>query len=491
MGFSSMLFLLLFLPVTLAGYYIVNDRIKNIFLLIVSLVFYMCGGVSSILILLGSILFNYVCALILDNLCKGKASRRLMLIVALAGNIGLLCTYKYLPYTLSLVNRIGGLDLAAPNWALPLGISFFTFSSLSYVLDIFFGSSKADKNILNVALYITFFPKMVSGPIVKWNDFQSQLRDRRFVFDNFYDGVKRFIVGLGKKALIADILGTVVEKAFDRGDLSSLSAVNAWLGILCYLVQLYFDFSGYSDMAVGLGKMFGFRLDENFNYPYVSKSVVEYWARWHITLGTWVKHYLYTPVFRALSKRKNKKTGKKLSPKICDYIALLVSWIIIGSWHGAGVKFFVYGLYYFAFILGERIFDNYKKKRAKAGDPVRMNFFVKNVLPHIYLIFVVIFGQVLFRSNNFMSSFSYYGAMFGAGSADASLLMSGNLLILMAAAAVLSTPVIPRLKQAAEKSRAGSMIYLIAESLVLIAILIAAISFSTRSSYNPFIYANF
>lgn len=495
MAFSTLTFLVIFLPLSLIGYYLINNKIKNIFLLIVSLLFYICGGAASLPVLAGSTLFNYIIALIMDRACRTKITKRIAMISAVTVNIGLLFCFKYLSYVISASAAIFDTGISAPSWSMPLGISFFTFSSISYILDIYFGTSKSEKNLLDVALFITFFPKMISGPIVKWNTFQSQLADRKFSLDTLSNGVVRFIIGLGKKVIIADTIGVMADYAFNRDNFSELSVLAAWFGVLAYLIQLYFDFSGYSDMAIGIGKMFGFTIDENFDYPYVSKSVVEYWARWHITLGTWLKNYLYTPIFRSLSKKKNSAGKKKFSIKACDTIALLVTWIIIGEWHGAGLKFLIYGLYYFLFILLERKSDNYKKKRAKEGNPVKENFFIKSFLPHIYLIVVVIFGQLLFRANSLSDAFGYLGAMFGMSGAFTSvpdMYYVSQYVLIFFIGVLFSIPWL-RISKIPQKIE-GTYLGLICDNvgkLLLLGILIVSVAFTVGSTYNAFIYFNF
>lgn len=494
MVFSSFTFLLIFLPICLAGYYLINTKLRNIFLLIMSLAFYAWGDVRSLPILAGSIAANYVFALLIDKFKEKKAIAKLLMIIAAVCNVGLLCAFKYLTFAVNNINLIPGINITAPEWAMPLGISFFTFSALSYILDVYFQSVSAEKNILNTALYISFFPKLISGPIVKWSSFEAQIRERKFSVDMMTDGVKRFIVGLGKKVIISDTIGVIADMVFDNTEFSGVSVVMAWTGVICYLIQLYFDFSGYSDMAVGIGKMFGFTLDENFDYPYAAKTAADFWARWHITLGTWVKHYIYTPVFRAISKKKNKKTGKKFSMKTCDYCGLIVTWLIIGIWHGAGYKFIVYGMYYCFFIIMERAFDNYKKKRAKSDKPIKMNYFTEHILPHIYLFFVICFGQMLFRSNSLTLSFEHLKAMLGlAGNSfadPASLYWVGENLVLIIIGVVLSLPVVPYIK-AHLKNGAVQNVYAIAETVILAAVLIMSVCFISITSYDPFIYFNF
>lgn len=498
--FSSFIFLLIFLPITILVYYVIPSKYtigRNVVLLIASLVFYAWGDLYSLPILAGSILLNYVFALVIGKSQKPALSKA-MVIIMLVFNVGLLFAFKYLSYTLKTVMRIiPAIQFEAPNWVLPLGISFFTFSAISYVLDVYFQASQAEKNVLNVALFISFFPKMVSGPIMKWEDFQKQLTDRRADMDTIVQGVQRFIIGLGKKVIISDTIGYVADCAFRTEGFSELSVLFAWFGVVAYIIQLYFDFSGYSDMAIGIGKLFGFNIDENFDYPLTAKSIAGFWATWHITLGTWVKHYIYTPVFRALSKKRNKKTGKRLNVRVCDYIALIVSWLIIGPWHGAGPKFIIYGLYNCVFILLERIFDNYKKKRKKAGKPIKENFFLDSVLPHVYFAIVIIFGQMIFRSDSLIASWGYFTAMIGAaGNAfvnSVGISYMQQYAIILVVGLLLSFPWgrLFKTKVLSKCPEKAVFAFDIAYKIALVGVLVLSIAFMFGNTYNPFIYMQF
>ena len=494
MVFSSLIFLLLFFPLSLAGYYIVPKKAKNLFLLLASLFFYSWGAFHTLPIFLLSIVGNYLFALAVEKTLRNKVLCRIVVTVMLVANITVLISFKYLAFLFKFVNRIPHVDLPVPNWALPLGISFFTFSALSYVLDVYFQTSKAEKNLFNVALYISFFPKLISGPLMQWTDFQAQLEDRKFNFDQFSDGLSRFIVGLAKKIIIADSIAGFADYVFNSTNFASVSILLAWLGVIAYLIQLYFDFSGYSDMAVGLGKMFGFTISENFDYPYVAKSVTEFWGkRWHVTLGTWVNHYIYTPVFRALSK-KNPKTGKKRQTKTCDYIALLVSWCIIGPWHGAGLSYLAYGLYFCAFIMLERMYDNFKKKRKKLGNPVSWGCFMGRVMPHIYIVFVVSVGLLIFRANSLSFGIKHFMALFGL--LGNSLINVGDSFYMLHYAVLLFTgivfaiPVVPFIRSKLIGCLSSGAYALIAK-LTLLILLVVSIAFAAGNTYKSFIYFNF
>lgn len=494
MVFSSLVFVLIFLPLSLAGYYLVPKKIKNLFLLFASLVFYSWGGFHTLPIFLASIFGNYLFALAIEKTLQKKSLCKFIVIVMLSANIGLLVAFKYLTFMLKFVNRIPHLSIAVPEWALPLGISFFTFSALSYVLDVYFEATKAEKNILNVALYISFFPKLISGPLMQWSDFHSQLENRKFDFEQFTGGLERFIVGFAKKTIIADSIALFADLVFNSPNFSSVSVFLAWFGVIAYLIQLYFDFSGYSDMAVGLGKMFGFTINENFNYPYVSKNITEFWGtRWHISLGTWVNHYIYTPVFRAVSK-KNPSTGKKLKTKYCDYIALIVSWCIIGPWHGAGLSYLAYGLYFCALIFFERLYEGYKKNRKKAGKPIIGNFFTRRILPHIYVFFAVSFGFLIFRANSLSAASKHFMALFGLAKNsvfnEIDTFYFAHYILLTLTGVVFSMPVVPALKKKLE-SKISPLVLNLITKIILLGLLIVSISFAVGNTYKAFIYFNF
>lgn len=492
MAFSSLVFLLIFFPLVIGAYHIVPQRLKNVFLLLASLFFYAWGGFHALPLFVASMVANYCFALLIGKYLQRERLCRLIVVFAIAANVALLVAFKYLGFILKCVNAATGLSLPAPGWALPLGISFFTFSALSYILDVYFGAAKAEKNFFHVALYLAFFPKLVSGPIMQWSAFRSQLDSRSCTVEQFSAGLKRFIVGLAKKLVVADSLASFADFIFDRNDFASVSALLAWFGVIVYIVQLYYDFSGYSDMAVGLGKMLGFTVDENFNYPFASKRIAEYWGRWHITLGTWVKHYIYTPVFRALNVR-SKRTGKKRDAKYCDYAALLVSWCIIGPWHGAGFHYLAYGLFYCAFIIIERVWDNYKKKRAKAGKPLRWNPAIAACCSHLYFFVVLCIGQMLFRANSLTLAYKQLRAMFGLGASgfanatDAFYVSIYLPLILMGIIGGL--PLIPFLRK--KLASWDGMLRAVLSAILHIALLLLSVAFAVGNTYKAFIYFNF
>ena len=413
MALSTPIFLFVFLPFALAGYYLIKIKFSKIFLLIISLLFYAWGEPVFVLVLCASIFVNYILALLIDRFQQRQFAPRFLIVLSLVCNVGLLFVFKYLATTIKGINFVSGSHFTVLSLTLPLGISFFTFRAISYMLDVYFQTSKAQKNILNVALYISFFPQLMMGPILKYRDFEQQIQNHECTLDKFSGGAKRFITGFAKKVILADSIGIIVDKAFGQPT-GNLPVLLGWLGIIAYLFQLYYDFSGYTDMAIGLSNMFGFDCAENFDYPYIAKSIGEFWRRWHITLGAWLKDYLYTPTFRIIMTKKIPFTQTTFSIQQCDIIALFVTWVVCGMWHGAGIKFLVYGMYYFVFIAGERLLQARKKRITKEK---RLTKHEESKLEaagaHIYALIAITFGQLIFRSSSLSSALSYAGSMFG------------------------------------------------------------------------------
>lgn len=491
MAFSSIVFLLLFLPISVFGYYVVDFKYKNFFLLIISILFYVWGGSLTFPILLISIILNYIFALLIQKFQTNKYLSKTIIIIMLVVNIGVLFVFKYLDFTIININYLFHLNIISPHWSLPLGISFFTFSAISYVLDVYFGVTNAEKNFFNVALYILFFPKIISGPIVKWEDFNRQISNREISSEKIAKGLERFIIGFAKKVIVSDSIASFVDLTFNSSYLKDNSILISWMAVFGYLIQLYYDFSGYSDMAIGIAKLFGFDLAENFNYPYISKRVSEFWARWHISLGTWIKHYIYTPVFRSLSKKKIKKTGKRYSIKKCDYIALFISWVVTGIWHGAGYKFIIWGMFQFIFILFERIFDDFSKKHKNAKKI--QNLFLVHIFPHLYFLFVISIGQMIFRSNNLIQACKYFLSLFGLNNNpiynDIDLFYLKQYLIIIIIGCIFSIPIIPFVKNNINIKN-GKLLF-IGKKIIIICLLFISLGFTVGNTYKAFIYFNF
>jgi len=398
MLFSSPIFIFLFLPVVLTVYLLLpHVKVRNIWLLLMSLVFYAWGEIGFIFLLLASTAMNYVLGLWVDR-SQNITSRKLAVTAAVIVNIGLLAFFKYADFAVgtfnSLLDLAGIAPLKAPHLLLPIGISFFTFHALSYVIDIYRRKWKAAADPKDVALYIFFFPQMIAGPILRWSAIGPQLAERVVNFDKFAEGVRRFIGGLAKKVLIANTVAVPADQIFAL-PANELSSLLAWFGLLCYTLQIYFDFSGYSDMAIGMGKMFGFTFMENFNFPYVSESVREFWRRWHISLSTWFRDYLYIPL-----------GGNRVS-ELRTCLNLIVVFFLCGLWHGASLTFVIWGLYHGLFLALER--TRFSKLLAKFPRPLR----------HAYAILVVMMGWVVFRADSFTAAKNFLTTLVGVANATA------------------------------------------------------------------------
>lgn len=387
MVFSSMFFMCVFLPVVFILHCVLPGiRMKNALLLLASVFFYAYGEPVYIILLFISTLLNYFCA----RLIEGSRYKKGVLILAVICNLGILIVFKYTDFILGTVNGLLGLNLPLPQIRMPIGISFFTFQAMSYVIDVYRGTTKAQKNYAKVLLYISFFPQLIAGPIVKYHDVAEQISCRTVTFDKVAYGVKRFIIGLAKKMLIANTLGAVADKIFAQ-PVEQFDTLTAWIGAIAYTLQLYYDFSGYSDMAIGLGSIFGFKFLENFNYPYISKSITEFWRRWHISLSTWFKEYLYIPLGgNRVSQRRN-------------LFNLFVVFLATGIWHGASWNFVFWGLWHGIFIIFEKITGWHKRS---GGLKI-------NIAQHLYTIFAFVIGWVMFRADNMAYACEYIKNMFG------------------------------------------------------------------------------
>ncbi len=356
MVFSSMVFLLYFLPFTLAGYYLLNPKLRNIFLLIVSLVFYAWGEIGFLPIMLISIFVNYLFGLLVDKYRKNKPAAYTVLSLMSVWNIGLFFIYKYLNFAIENINFLFGFSLPLSDFTLPIGISFFTFQAMSYVIDVYRENGDVQKNPLNVALYITFFPQLIAGPIVRYQTVAEQIKSRSVSIDDLLVGTKRFIIGLGKKVILSNQIAIAADRCFNMPDYSELSVLAAWFGAICYTFQIFFDFSGYSDMAIGIGQMFGFHFNENFNYPYCASSVSDFWRRWHISLGSWFRDYVYFPL-----------GGSRVKSKARLIFNLFIVWLLTGIWHGASWNYVVWGLFYFVLLVFEKMTGIPEKKNLQYG----------------------------------------------------------------------------------------------------------------------------
>ena len=481
--FSSITFLLCFLPVTLITYYLAGNRLRNLVLLLTSLLFYTWGEGGYVLIMLLSIALNYVVGRQLDRI-EGKQARTAVLAGGIGLNLVLLGYFKYGNWLAEIVaGLVPGLqpkDILADPIHLPIGISFFTFQALSYIIDVYRHDTKAQPNPLHLGLYIASFPQLIAGPIVRYSQVAAQIRHRLHDFSTFASGVERFVLGLSKKVLIANPLSAMADLIFAQ-QYAHLPVEVAWLGIICYALQIYFDFSGYSDMAVGLGRMFGFQFPENFNYPYVSRSIQEFWRRWHITLSTWFRDYLYIPL------GGNQRSAGK------TYRNLVVVFLLCGLWHGASWNFVVWGAMHGAFLALERL------ALAKWLQSVP-RFFC-----HVYTLLVVLVAWVFFRVEHLPDALAYLQTMFflaeGADPAvrvSVYLQMDGVFLCALALGLLFSTPWFVSLKtwladrqSGAAPSRFRGLARSTMQSLLLFSLLSLCLSFLAVNSYNPFIYFRF
>lgn len=476
MVFSSVIFLCLFLPIVLGEYYLLPKReAKNLWLIAASLLFYAFSGLWYVLLLLFSVFCNYLAGLFVSG-------RKGVLYVAVAVNLGVLGVFKYLTFLVRTVDQLLGVAITVPSIVLPVGISFFTFQGLSYVIDVYRNERLKSTRFRDVLLYIALFPQLVAGPIVRYEDVVDEIKGRRHTLEQLANGLRRFIIGLSKKLLIADVCGSVVTLIYSA-ERSVLDSRTAWLAAVCYLIQIYFDFSGYSDMAIGLGLCFGFHFKENFNYPYISASIQEFWRRWHISLSTWFREYLYIPL------------GGNRKGKAKTYRNKLIVFFCTGLWHGANWTFIVWGLWHGFFIVAE---DAVKKlfrieKHGKGGrNPVMA------VLKHLYTLLVVLIGFVIFRADNIEQAASMIRAMFSgiSASAQTGLLLAQCLTPLTMFALLLglvgSTPILPMVCHKAERQTgsARTCLRVINYAAVLVLLLVDILHLSA-ASYVPFIYFQF
>ena len=459
MVFSSETFLYIFLPVVLVIYYnpIFKSRgFRNIVLLIASLAFYAYGEPVFVFLMIFSIFVTWLLGLKLD-----KNKSKFWLGVGTVYHIVILFIFKYLSFLAGQVGLLLNKDFSFIKISLPIGISFFTFQLMSYLFDVYYGNARVQRNPLYVGLYVSLFPQLIAGPIVRYQTIADAITDRNENFDDIAEGLKRFIYGLGKKVILANYVGELSDVIFSYSGDSS--AMTAWLGAIAYTLQIYFDFSGYSDMAIGLGRMFGFSFDENFNYPYIASSVTDFWRRWHISLSTWFRDYVYIPL------------GGNRVTKPRWILNLFTVWLLTGIWHGANWTFLVWGLLYFVFLVFEKLTGFGRKK---------------NAFTHIYTLIVVIICWVFFRADNLGAAVKYLGTMFGPNAYkfvdDGFFMYLKGAWTVLLAAVVGSTPLYSKLVKKVRKTP-----LCILESVWVLAILLIVMFTLVRKTYNPFIYFNF
>lgn len=466
MLFSSSIFLVFFLPVTLMIYYIILKKrnSRNFFLLLSSLFFYAWGEPSFVIVMIGSIIFNWLFGLLINRYRPFKIISRLIIIAMLLINFSIMFIFKYLVFTLHNINIVFKTSIPIPQILLPIGISFFTFQAVSYVLDVYRKDAEVQKNLFDVALYIALFPQLIAGPIVRYKSVAEQIKHRSESFEDFAYGTKRFMFGLGKKIFLANNMAIIADKVFAM-PANELSVTLSWLGIIAYTLQIFFDFSGYSDMAIGLGRMFGFHFLENFNYPYIARSVSDFWRRWHISLSSWFRDYVYFPL-----------GGSRVSTKKRLILNLFTVWLLTGIWHGANWTFIAWGILYFVLLSFEKL-TGFDKRLGKFG--------------HVYTLFFVILGWVFFRSDTFSYAISYISVMFGF-SCDKIIDSSAIEIIKLykyyfILAILFSTPLLKRIDVKMQRSYVWNAVYTVSVLLIFVASLAAIMN----NSYNPFIYFNF
>ncbi|WP_417591817.1 MBOAT family O-acyltransferase [Owenweeksia hongkongensis] len=470
MVFSSPIFLFLFLPLVFAVYFLAPKKLRNVVLLVFSLIFYSWGEGRLVILLLLSALTDFYCGRIIHY-----GYRKIGLTISLIFNLAILGYFKYLDFTFDNLSRIAhsfgfaqGTIPDVAGVALPIGISFFTFQTMSYTIDVYRGNVKADNNLLNFATYVCLFPQLVAGPIVRYSDISHQLNLRIISSDKFADGCERFIIGLAKKVLIANSFAAIADEIFKQ-NLQDLSTPYAWLGILAYTFQIYFDFSGYSDMAIGLGKMLGFDFPENFNYPYISKSIREFWRRWHISLSTWFRDYVYISL------------GGNRRGNVHTYINLLIVFFVTGLWHGASWNFVIWGLFHGFFMIIERM--GFGKTLSKI--PV--------ILQRLYTLVIVIVGWVFFRAETLSEALIYVKTMFMYTSGNSALSsylsffhINLHTLLTVFFAVLFSTPFYPKAEKFFTRKKLSWF-----RPIALLLLFITTIIYLGAGTYNPFIYFKF
>ena len=467
MVFSSLIFLFIFFPLTLLLYFIArNIKTKNFILVVASLIFYSWGEPVWVILLIFSSILDYTVSHAIEK-HRNQPITKFYLAVSVIINLGLLAVFKYSGFFISTVNSVFGLSLPEPAFSLPIGISFYTFQTMSYSIDVYKGNVKAQKSFMNFLMFVSLFPQLIAGPIVRYSDIEDQISERAVTTEAFSAGMTRFMAGLGKKVLIANYAGSLATSLLK--DIDSAAVMSVWFGVLFYAFQIYFDFSGYSDMAIGLGKMFGFDYPENFKYPYISTSITEFWRRWHITLSSFFRDYVYIPL-----------GGNRVGiPR--QILNLLIVWGLTGLWHGASWNFVLWGLYYFFFLCLEKFI--LKKFFDKIPSPIRW----------LYSMSVVLVGWMIFYFDDFQTLITAFSVAFGhAGNAftdpvSETLVINNVPFILIAAIA--STPVLNVIRRLVEKSSPlTESILRIVYNIVMLILCVASL---VGSTYNPFLYFRF
>lgn len=456
MVFSSLIFIFRFLPVFIAVYYITPYKYKNLCILIFNLFFYSFGEPKYFPIMISSIIIDYIVSILIQRNFKNKAKCKVLLLVSIIFNMGILIYFKYANFFIENINLLFKSSIDKISLTLPLGISFYTFQTLSYTIDVYKGKVEAEKNIIDFGAFVSLFPQLIAGPIVKYSDINKEIKNRSINMSNFELGLEEFIIGLSKKVLIANNIGMLWSEISSK-DLINISTPLAWLGIIAFSFQIYFDFSGYSSMAIGLGKMIGFNFPINFNFPYISRSITEFWRRWHITLGSWFKEYVYIPL-----------GGNKVN-KIRVFLNLLIVWFLTGFWHGAEYTFILWGLYFFTLIYIEKIF---------LGETLKRHV----IFSHLYTIFFLIIGWCIFAITDIATLGIYINKMFTWDFKSDWIYYIRNYFIVIILCIISSTPLVLKIYNKMNK---------VIKSIIIVLLFMLSIAYLVDSSYNPFLYFRF
>ena len=467
MVFSSIIFLYIFLPTMLLIYFIVPKKFKNLVMIIASFIFFAWGEIRYIPIMLILAVMDFWCGNKINKYWKDKKKKRLFLLIDVGVNLLILFFFKYADFIISSINGVTGLSIPLLNIPLPIGVSFNTFQSLSYIIDVYRGTVKCEKSFYNYLTYTTLFPQIIAGPIVRYETVDEELVDKKISLDNFSLGMKRFIIGLGKKVLIANNIGAMWN-VIETGTFGEMTVLLSWLGIVSFALQIYFDFSGYSDMAIGLAKIFGMDFDENFNFPYISKSITEFWRRWHITLGKWFKDYIYIPL------------GGNRKGFIKQIRNILVVWALTGAWHGASWNFVLWGMYFGVILIIEKLFM------------LKVLEKLPKVFGHIYTILLVLISWVIFAFEDLGQVKNYLATMFGLNGTSfinsEAIYYLKNYLVIIIIGIVCSIPILKLKRKRENKKEIGISII---SSIGYVAIVLLSTASLVNNSFNPFLYFRF
>ena len=463
MLFTSISFIYYFLPIVIAIYFITPKKMRNLILFFASMIFYFYGEPKYIFLMLAEILIAYIGAILID-----KYKKKSLLVITISIHIGLLCVFKYTDFIISNINSVLGANISLLRIVLPIGISFYTFQILSYIIDVYKGKVAVQKNFLKLATYVSLFPQLIAGPIVRYETIEKELDFRKHSFENFSYGVRRFTIGLAKKVLIANMLGELCNKFIVTDEKSILFY---WIFAISYMLQIYFDFSAYSDMAIGLGIIFGFHFLENFNYPYISKSITEFWRRWHMSLSSWFKDYVYIPL------GGNREGLKKQIRNI------LVVWLLTGLWHGASWNFVIWGLLFGVILIIEKVFlGKYLEK-------------CPNFVKRIYVLFIVMISFIIFNAENMRNAWENIIGLLGLNGESFvnpyTIYYLKSYLIILVVAIIGATPLIKDITLKLKKNAKANRIINVLEPLCIVLILLVVTAYLVDNSYNPFLYFRF